>query len=156
LRDWRGTYGAPVYAVANGTVVGAVDGRPEPAPRESPRLNGPEDFTGNHVVLKIAPGQYAVYFHLKRGSVRVRAGQRLRRGRQIGAIGNSGNSTAPHLHFGIQDRPSGLSNSLPFEIDRLVLEGHVVPGATLPRVNVTGTRRQLRRALPLIDSVIDV
>ena len=69
---------------------------------------------------------------------------------------NSGNSTAPHLHFGIQDGPSGLSNSLPFEIDRLVLEGHVVPGATLPRVNVAGTRRRLRDALPLIDSVIHV
>ena len=44
----------------------------------------------------------------------------------------------------------------PFEIDRLVLEGHVVAGATLPRVHVAGTRRRLRDALPLIDSVIDV
>ena len=156
LRDWRGTYGAPLYAVADGTVVVAVDGRPDIAPGASPLLSAPEDFTGNEVVLKIAPGQYAVYFHLERGSVRVRVGQRVRRGQQIGALGNSGNSTAPHLHFGIQDGPSGLSNSLPFEIDRLVLEGHVVAGATLPRVNVAGTRRRLRDALPLIDSVIDV
>ena len=156
LRDWRGTYDAPLYAVADGTVVAAVDGRPDIAPRANPRLTAPDDFAGNHIVLKIAPGQYAVYFHLKRGSVRVRVGQRVRRGQQIGAIGNSGNSSAPHLHFGIQDGPSGLSNSLPFEIDRLVLEGHVVPEATLPKVNVAGTRQRLRRALPLIDSVIDV
>ena len=156
LGDWRGTYGAPLYAVADGTVVVAVDGRPDIAPGASPLLSAPEDFTGNEVVLKIAPGQYAVYFHLERGSVRVRVGQRVRRGQQIGALGNSGNSTAPHLHFGIQDGPGGLSNSLPFEIDRLVLEGHVVAGATLPRVNVAGTRRRLRDALPLIDSVIDV
>ena len=156
LGDWRGTYGAPLYAVADGSVVAAVDGRPDIAPGASPLLSAPEDFTGNEVVLKIASGQYAVYFHLKRGSVRVRVGQRVRRGDQIGALGNSGNSTAPHLHFGIQDGPSGLSNSLPFEIDRLVLEGHVVPGATLPRVNVAGTRRRLRDALPLVDSIIDV
>ena len=156
LRDWRGTYGAPLYAVADGSVVAAVDGRPDIAPGANPLLSAPEDFTGNEIVLKIAPGQYAVYFHLKRGSVRVRVGQRVRRGDQIGALGNSGNSTAPHLHFGIQDGPSGLSNSLPFEIDRLVLEGHVVPGATLPKVNVAGPRRRLRDALPLVDSIIDV
>ena len=107
-------------------------------------------------MLKIAPGQYAVYFHLKRGSVRVRVGQRVRAGQQIASLGNSGNSTAPHLHFGMQDGPNGLSNSLPFEIDRLVLEGRVVPGATLPKVKVVGTRRLLRRALPMIGSVIDV
>jgi Peptidase family M23 len=156
LRDWRGTYGAPLYAVADGTVVVTVDGRPDIAPGANPLLSAPEDFTGNEVVLRIAPGQYAVYFHLERGSVRVRVGQRVRRGQQIGALGNSGNSSAPHLHFGIEDGPSGLANSLPFEIDRFVLEGHVIPGATLPKVNVTGRRRRLRRALPLIESVIDV
>jgi hypothetical protein len=156
LRDWRGTYGAPLYAVADGTVVLAVDGRRDIAPGENPLLSAPEDFPGNEVVLRIAPGQYAVYFHLKRGSLRVRAGQRVRRGQQIGALGNSGNSNAPHLHFGIENRPSGLVDSLPFELDRFVLEGHVVPGAMLPKVNVTGERRRLRRALPLIESVIDV
>jgi hypothetical protein len=156
LGDWRGTFGAPIYAVADGMVVTAVDGRRDITPFANPLLNGPEDFAGNSVVLKIAPDQYAVYFHLKRGSVRVRVGQRVRGGQQIASLGNSGNSTAPHLHFGIQDGPSGLSDSLPFELDRFVLEGHVVPGATLPKVNVAGTRRRLRRALPLINSIIDV
>lgn len=156
LGDWRGTYGAPIYAVADGTVVTAVDGRPDIAPFANPLLTGPEDFAGNSIVLKIAPGQYAVYFHLERGSVRVRAGQRVREGERIASLGNSGNSTAPHLHFGIQDGPSGLSNSLPFELDRLVLEGHVVPGPTLPKVRVVGPARRLRQALPLIDSVINV
>ena len=154
LRDWRGTYGAPLYAVADGTVVAAVDGRHDIAPGTNPLLGRPEDFTGNEIVLKIAPGVYAVYFHLKRGSVRVRAGQRVRTGQRIASIGNSGNTSAPHLHFGIQDRPSGLSNGLPFEIDHDALEGRVVPGATLPRVRVIGPRRLIRRALPLIDSVI--
>jgi hypothetical protein len=156
LRDWRGTYGARIYAVANGIVVAAVDGRPDIAPFADPLLNGPEDFAGNSVVLKIAPRQYAVFFHLKRGSVRVKVGERVRGGEQIASLGNSGNSSAPHLHFGIQDGPSGLSNSLPFEIDRLRLEGNVVPGATLPKVNVAATPQRLRRALPLINSVIDV
>jgi hypothetical protein len=38
----------------------------------------------------------------------------------------------------------------------LVLEGYVAPGATPPKVNVSGTRRRMRRALPMIESVIDV
>lgn len=57
--DWP-TYGAPIYAVANGTVVAAVDGLPDIPPfQKNPDLKTPFDFGGNTVILKIGPDRYA-------------------------------------------------------------------------------------------------
>ena len=60
---------------------------------------------GNHVVLDLGNGEYALLAHLQRGSVRVEAGDRVRAGDVLGLTGNSGNSSEPHLHFHVQDRP---------------------------------------------------
>jgi murein DD-endopeptidase MepM/ murein hydrolase activator NlpD len=152
--DWP-TYGARLYAVANGTVVSAIDNLPDIPPFENnPDLRTPRDFAGNSVQLRIGPGRYACYAHLKPGSLRVRRGQRVRVGQVIGLVGNSGNTTASHLHFGIQRRPDCLSKNEPFEIDRFTLEGNVDPAtAAPPRVTVIGPRRRLRRSHPLITSV---
>jgi murein DD-endopeptidase MepM/ murein hydrolase activator NlpD len=54
-------------------------------------------------------------------------GDTLAAGRQIGEVGNSGSSTAPHLHFQVMDRPSTLDAvGLPFVFDRQRVEGRVV------------------------------
>jgi murein DD-endopeptidase MepM/ murein hydrolase activator NlpD len=83
----------------------------------------------------------------------VRRGQRVRVGLPIGLVGNSGNTDAPHLHFGIQRRPDCLSQNEPFEIDHYTLAGTVGPGSALPRITVIGSRRRERRSHPLITSV---
>ena len=44
-------------------------------------------------------GTFGWYVHLKNGSVRVKVGQAVRAGEQLGALGNSGMSVSPHLHF---------------------------------------------------------
>jgi murein DD-endopeptidase MepM/ murein hydrolase activator NlpD len=151
--DWP-AYGAPVYAVANGTVVSTVDDKPEIPPFENnPDLGRPADYAGNNVILKLGRGRYAAYAHLQPGSVRVRRGQRLRTGQQIGRLGNSGNTDGPHLHFGIQARPDPLSDSVPFEIDAFTLEGNGDRASTPPTVTLIGTPRQVRQAHPLITSV---
>lgn len=117
-------YGAPVLAVADGTVVGMLDGVPEDPegmqkPGEAPeaylgrlmalqgqRLSeGPAGLIGNHVVIDHGGGEYSMYAHLKPGSVTVRVGQAVRSGETIGALGSSGNSTEPHLHFQMCDGP---------------------------------------------------
>jgi murein DD-endopeptidase MepM/ murein hydrolase activator NlpD len=97
---------------------------------------------------------------MQRGSGRVRRGQRVRRGRVLGLVGSSGNSSSPHLHFGIQDRADALtSNSLPFEFDRYRFQGAAVPvGTVLPSgdptaVNIVGTPRNERRSYPLKPAV---
>ena len=143
--DWP-AYGAPIYAVADGIVVSARNNWPDIPPRtRNLELRTPRDFGGNSVILKIGPGRYACYAHLARGSVRVRRGQHVRTGQRIGLLGNSGNTDAPHLHFGIQSRPDCLSNSDPFEIDRYELEGIVGPSPTRRR-SMSSDRRAVRSA----------
>jgi murein DD-endopeptidase MepM/ murein hydrolase activator NlpD len=61
---------------------------------------------------------------LQPGSIRVKPGERVRAGQLLGLVGNSGNSTAPHLHFHVSDRPSILEGEgLPYGIDRFSVEG---------------------------------
>jgi Peptidase family M23 len=151
--DWP-AYGAALYAVADGTVVSTVNNKPDIPPLANPDLNSPQDYGGNNVIIKIGAHRYATYAHLQPGSVRVKRGQRVRTGQQIGRLGNSGNTTAPHLHFGIQNGPSFFSDSLPFEIDHYTLEGTADPASTPPRTTVTGTPHRQRRTHPLIYSVI--
>jgi murein DD-endopeptidase MepM/ murein hydrolase activator NlpD len=109
-------YGTPIHAVANGVVVSAINNRPQVPPNTSTAgghtLHTAADCAGNSVIERIGRGVYATNAHIQTGSVRVTAGQRLRTGEVIGLLGNSGNSTLPHLHFGIVDRPDFWSNSL--------------------------------------------
>ena len=152
LSDWFG-FGRPVYAVANGVVVRAINNRPETPPFTLPAaVQKPGDFGGNEVVERIGPGLYAVYEHFQTHSVMVRRGQRLRTGQPIGKVGSTGNSTSPHLHFGIQDSPDAISsNSLPFEINHYTVRD-VSPASTLDHIIITGPPRLERRSEPLIDT----
>lgn len=125
-RDVRAyhAYGQPVLAVADGTVVRAVDGLPDNIPRTAEGFSPAVPITmdtvaGNAVVLDIGDGQYAYYAHLKPGSVRVKAGDRVRRGQALAQIGNSGDARWPHLHFQVTHGPDILaSEGVPFVIDR--------------------------------------
>ena len=107
LQDWRG-YGAPVLAVADGTVVAVRDDVPDPAalrPFARPSIG---DATGNYVALDIGGGRIAFYEHLKHGAP-VRSGQRVRRGEVVGALGYTGQTTGPHLHFHLADANAPLA-----------------------------------------------
>lgn len=94
---------------------------------------------GNAVVLDIGDGVYAVLAHLRRGSVRVRKGDRVRAGDVLGEVGNSGNSSEPHLHFHLMDRPRpGTAAGVPFAF-RYESDGEVrtgVPAGRRPFVPV--------------------
>jgi murein DD-endopeptidase MepM/ murein hydrolase activator NlpD len=150
--DWVG-FGEPIHAVADGTVVLAVDGMPDiPPMTKNADLRTPRDYAGNNVIVAIGHGRYAVFDHLLRGSVRVRRGQRVRAGQVIGKLGNTGNTDGPHLHFGIEARPDSLAQGLPFEIDDFVLE-HTATAASPGQVSLTGSPKRLHRAHPLIRSV---
>jgi hypothetical protein len=122
--DWYG-FGAEVLAVADGTVVAVADGYPEQAPLQPiTHITKPEDFGGNAVVLEIAPGVYAYYGHLQPGSITVAVGEQVTTGQVLGLLGNTGNSSGPHLHFGLIDDPDPLvGNSLPMAFDHWILQG---------------------------------
>lgn len=111
-------FGAPVLAVADARVVQAVNDRPDlPAGAQRPDAPiPPEDAAGNHVVLDLGGGRFAFYEHLRRGSITVAAGQRVRVGQVIAQLGSSGStSIGAHLHFHVADTSSPLaSEGLPF------------------------------------------
>jgi murein DD-endopeptidase MepM/ murein hydrolase activator NlpD len=119
-------YGAQVLSVAGGTVVRVHDGEPEQTPPSFPPPFDPETAGGNWVVVRIGHGRYAAYAHLQPNSLTVRPGDRVRRGQVLGLLGNSGSSTAPHLHFQVMDRPSvGGADGRPYEFARFRSTGTV-------------------------------
>jgi len=150
-------YGTPIHAVASGVVVSAINNRPEVPPNTSTTgnhtLRKPADFSGNSVTERIAPGVYATYGHMQTGSVRVKAGQRLRTGEVIGLLGNTGNTNAPHLHFGIVDRADFFSNSLPFAFKSFTVQGMAAFGSNPGTINITGKPHRASQAEPLIGTV---
>lgn len=121
-------YGADVLAVADGVVVQTLDTLNDQTPPESP---DPSTITldnvgGNYIILDIGNGIYAFYAHLQKGSILVAPGARVKRGQVLAKLGNSGNTSAPHLHFHLMDRPSMLASSgVPYVIDTFSVAGHI-------------------------------
>ena len=119
--------GVDALAVANGTVVAVKDSIPENVPGITSRAVPItlETVGGNHVIIDIGGGKYAFYAHLKPGSLKVKKGDRVTRGQVVGLVGNSGNSTEPHLHFHISDSNSPLgSEGVPYRQDSFEIVGH--------------------------------
>jgi Peptidase family M23 len=173
-RSWLGdptrlrsylSYGQPILAAAGGTVVDAQVRLPDSHPPQPPPIPPIKNTVGNHVTVRIAPGLYLLYGHMKPGSVRVHTGQRVRRGQTLGLIGTSGNSTTPHLHFQALTTPTFFpTDSPPYVFDRFDLVGQITqriwddnlglqPTNVLPYVPAThpGPRRD---ELPLDRNVI--
>ncbi len=116
-------YGQPVVAVADATVVEAVDGLPDQIPNHKVPVSLAH-ADGNHVILRLRSGVFAGYAHLRPGSVRVEVGQHVRTGQVLGKLGNSGESGGPHLHFQLMNRPSIIdADGMPFLLDRYRLNG---------------------------------
>jgi hypothetical protein len=157
-------FGKPVLAVADATVVSATDGLPEQTPGKYPINISLEDADGNSVILDLGEGQYAMYAHMKPGSVYVHKGDHVKVGQVIGLVGNSGNSVAPHLHFQVMDGPSSLAASgLPYEIRDFEITGKTPgtaafdeaeeKGIPIPITPVTPAQR-VKNALPLDQLII--
>ncbi|MGC1164959.1 MAG: M23 family metallopeptidase, partial [Solirubrobacterales bacterium] len=124
-------FGVPVYAAARGKVVAVVDGLPETPPGALPPATA-ASAAGNHVVVDLGKGRYALYAHLQPGSISVREGQRVAVGQQLGRLGSSGNSNAPHLHFHLMDGPEPLaSNGIPYRFSRFTVAGSLTNFAGL-------------------------
>jgi murein DD-endopeptidase len=104
-------YGSEALAVAGGVVTETKDGIPEnvPGPKSRAVPITLETIGGNHVILDLGNGTFACYAHLQPGSLRVHTGDRVNTGDVLGLVGNSGNSTEPHLHFDLCDRSSMLA-----------------------------------------------
>lgn len=134
-KTWKGdslknsdyyAYGQDAIAVGPGTVVETKDGIPENVPGINSRAVPItlETVGGNHVVIDLGGGRYAFYAHLQPGSLRVKLGDKVHKGQVVGLVGNSGNSTEPHLHFHTSDGVSPLgSEGVPYGYDAFELVG---------------------------------
>ena len=91
-------FGAPVYAAGAGRIADAHDGEPDDR-----RVGG--SGGGNYVVIDHLNGEYSWFGHLKKGSVKVKPGQMVKRGEVIGQVGASGDSLFPHLHYELRTGP---------------------------------------------------
>ena len=123
-------YGDPLYAVASGKVLKVVDGRIENSgnAQDAPLLFN-DAYYGNHLILDIGGGCYAAYMHCKPHTFLVAAGDIVTEGQQLASLGNSGNSTEPHLHFQLNEKPdAAFSHGLPFIFKSYTKLGEVVLG----------------------------
>lgn len=109
-RSFRGTgessddyycFGQPIYAPGRGLVADAVDELPD----NSPGTMNAQQPLGNHVILDHGNGEFSFIAHLQHKSVRVQPGAQVETGTLLGACGNSGHSSEPHLHFHLQTTP---------------------------------------------------
>jgi hypothetical protein len=127
-RDWRTllstepvdrflAFGRPILAPAPGRVVSVHDGEVDHEARRSQLTlvhyaltqagrarQGANALAGNHVILELTDRRgYVVLAHLRAGSIRVGPGDSVVAGQELGACGNSGNSTQPHLHIQVMN-----------------------------------------------------
>ena len=79
-----------------------------------------------------------LYAHMQNGSIAVNEGQRVTRGEQLGLVGNSGNTSAPHLRFHVMDGPSPLtSEGVPYAIDSFTTTGEITSTAAFDELENT-------------------
>ncbi|QGZ95065.1 M23 family metallopeptidase [Terricaulis silvestris] len=120
--NWVG-FNAPVMAPGDGVVVEVRSDMPDNGEWDQSQIpTDPNIIFGNHIIIEHAPGQFFVLAHLRQNSPSVRVGERVRQGQVIAALGHSGSSLFPHLHFQAIDSPSFLGEGIPsnFEnFDRL-------------------------------------
>ena len=132
-KAWYG-FGEPVLSPADGTVVSVSDVHPD----EPVGNTGQKPSYGNHILLDIGGGHYAVLAHLQQGSARVSEGERVRLGQQIAAVGDSGDSLVPHLHFQVQDSPTSVSRSVRFRSSSATSSSSGAEGSRRPRRLTSG------------------
>ncbi len=143
-------YGHPLLAIGDAKVVRIEDGHPDNPAGHGVDFHPAEPVTidnigGNLIVLDLGGGQYAHYFHMKTGSIRVRVGDRVRKGQVIGAIGSSGDAREPHVHLEVTDAIGTMAGEgLPYVIDHYSIIN--------PR---TGTLSPRANQMPLDDMMID-
>ena len=101
------SYNEPVFSPVDAIVTQVVDSL------ESDLMFQPDtvNIGGNYVILDIGDEKYVYFGHLKKASIAVKTGDSIAAGTYIGSVGNSGNSSLPHLHMHVQNKPTSDSNN---------------------------------------------
>jgi murein DD-endopeptidase MepM/ murein hydrolase activator NlpD len=115
-----------------------------------------ETVGGNNVVIEIAKNRYAFYAHLRPGfNKHLHVGDDVKAGEMIGRVGNTGNTSEPHLHFHIVDGPSFVSaNGVPYALDNINAYTKSWSDNKIP-INETQGWMQLKNQLVLEDTLVN-
>jgi len=92
-------FGQTLYAPIDGKIVRIANDRPDMPIGQMDR----QQIVGNHIVIDAGNGRFVLLAHLKQGSVRISVGDSIKTGDPIAQCGNSGNTSAPHLHLQAQN-----------------------------------------------------
>ena len=158
--NWS-AYGAEVLAVADATVVDVKDGIPENDPTSDKKAVPItlETVGGNYIILDLGNGYFAFYAHLQPKSIRVKVGDKVRRGQVLALLGNSGQADAPHLHFHITDGNSPLgAEGVPYVFESFEMQGILpskkllVEGGWKPQPDTTTDKRRLE--MPIENAIV--
>lgn len=95
------SFGQPVLAPAEGTVVATVDKYDDNTPKKAYQNGDPKE--GNNIVIDHGNGEFSMLPHLKHGSIKVKTGEKVRAGQEIALCGSSGTSPFPHVQYHLQN-----------------------------------------------------
>lgn len=119
-----GCFGQPLLAPAQGVILKTQDGLPDQAIGS----RDPKNAAGNYIILDIGSDRYVLMGHMQQGSIQVKEGQAVAQGDVLGACGNSGNTSEPHLHIQVQDKPEfGYKGITTFPIMFKTSDGYAYP-----------------------------
>lgn len=138
-------FGKPVYAPAGGKIIESLNNIPDNEFNGKtiihPKLPGNTDPTGmgNHVIIDHGNGEFSILLHMEKGSIKVKTGEIVNSGQQIGNIGFSGDAIFPHLHYTVmgglgelvsEGVPSYFNNYKLFRGNHftLIKKGHIDSG----------------------------
>lgn len=139
------SFAQPVVAPAGGKVILVRDDLPDQQPGQpaDPAVLAGDAtrIAGNVVVIAHGHGECSYLAHLQCGSVRVSKGDTVKKGQQVAAVGNSGQSPGPHLHYHVQSGPNlFVDHGLPILFSDFTAVGDRVKQATIPsRMIVSAT-----------------
>jgi hypothetical protein len=122
-QSWLG-FGRELRAAGDGTIAAVMDERPDDRSFDPSKLGGDTmKIWGNYLVIDHGNGEFSLYGHIRQGSSRVKVGQRVKQGDVVAAMGASGSSMFPHLHYELQTNAGTDSEGLPstfLRFDRLL------------------------------------
>ncbi len=94
-------FGKEILSPADGVVTDVISGVRD----NTPGSMNPYSALGNAVFIRHREHEVSVLAHFKQGSIKVKVGDKVKKGQLIGLCGNSGNSSEPHLHYHLQNTP---------------------------------------------------
>jgi hypothetical protein len=94
-------FGRDVLAPADGTVIEVIEGVHDNMPGSMNSYSA----IGNCVLIQHREDEVSVLAHFKQGTIKVKEGDKVKRGQLLGQCGNSGNSSEPHIHYHLQHSP---------------------------------------------------